>query len=442
MPAAVRMRREHQHPEPVASVFRCAGRVCVRSIQRASTRCRETFAGDFPGESWKMLADVARRRYRRSLLPRPRSLMAVRVLHYVDSDTFGGTERSLLHLAEGLRGRGFECSIRCHEEPDLSRLRAEAEAKKLAIRQIPRAFGWKSPRLSWQLVREIRAARPAIVHVHMPWVLSCRDAVAAARLAGVPVVIATTQLWIPEHQSTVVRVKHRIFSRWIDAYVAVSRRIAAQLNEEYGVGSEKITVVYNGTAIMPRRYGGATRPPTRPLRVLTIARLHVQKGIDHLLRAVVRVPDAVFSIAGDGPERQQLEECARRLGVTDRVSFLGFRSDVGALLDDCDVVVLPSLYEGLPLVLLEAMARERPCIGTAVPGIDEVLENGAGVIVPPRDPDALALAISALAADPDRARRIGAKGRERVEAHFSVERMVDGVTEVYAQALESAAISR
>jgi glycosyltransferase involved in cell wall biosynthesis len=368
--------------------------------------------------------------------------MTVRVLHYVDSDTFGGTERSLLQLAEGLTRRGFESAIRCHQEPDLARLRSAAEAKGLAIRQVPRSAAWKTPRLFWQLVRDFRTVRPTIVHVHMPWVLSCRDGVAAAKLARVPVVVATVQLWIPERQTTVVHFKHRMLSRWIDTYVAVSRGIAAQLSDEYGVPKDKIRVVYNGASILPRRSSSATPRPERPLRVLTIARLHPQKGLDDLIRAAARVPDALFSIAGDGPERHALEECARRLRVADRVSFLGFREDVADLLDACDVFVLPSLFEGFPLVLLEAMAREKPIIATAVPGIEEVLQDGAGITIPPRDPDALALAITALAADPERARRLAAKGRERVETSFSVERMVDSVAQVYEDALDRIALPR
>ena len=368
--------------------------------------------------------------------------MPLRVLHYVDSDTFGGTERSLLQLADGLGRRGFDCSIRCHEEPDLARLRGEADARGIAIGQLPRSAAWKTPRLFWRLVRDFAAARPTIVHVHMPWVLSGRDAVAAARLARVPVVIATRQLWIPMHVNAIDHAKFRLLARWIDAYIAVSRRIATQLADEYRVPRAKIRVVYNGASIVPRRPAAAPARRGAPLRVLTIARMHPQKGLDDLIRAVPRIPNATFAIAGDGPERGYLEECARSLGVADRVAFLGFREDVSDLLDDCDVVVLPSLYEGLPLVLLEAMAREKPIVGTAVPGIDEVLEDGAGVLVPPRDPEALAAAINALAADPDHARRIAARGRERVEARFSVERMVDGVAEVYAEALESAAISR
>jgi glycosyltransferase involved in cell wall biosynthesis len=366
--------------------------------------------------------------------------MATRILHYVDGGAYGGTERSLLQLVEGLGQRGYECSIRCHQEAELARMRDEADAKALSIRQVPRPFGWRTPGVLYQLAREFRAFHPTILHLHMPSVLGCRDGVAAAALARVPVVIATVQLWIPQPQHPLVHLKQRLLSRFIDRYVAVSRAIATQLSEEFHVPRDKIRVVYNGASIPPRSAPASPGTAGGPVRVLTACRLHEQKGLDHLLRAVPRVSGAVFLIAGDGPDRPRLEDIARRLGIADRVRFLGFRKDVPQLLDACDLFVLPSLYEGLPLVLLEAMAHERPIVATAVPGNEEVLADGAGLMVPARDPDALAAGITALASDPARARRVAAAGRERVQANFSVERMVDGVVQVYKDALGAAAL--
>jgi glycosyltransferase involved in cell wall biosynthesis len=366
--------------------------------------------------------------------------MMTRVLHYVDGDAFGGTERSLLQLVEGLGRRGYECTIRCHLEPELARLRDEADAKGLSIRQVRRPSGWRTPGVLYELAREFRAFHPTILHLHMPSVLGCRDGVAAAAFARVPVVIATVQLWIPQAQRLVVHFKQRLLSRFIDRYVAVSRAIAMQLNEEFHVPSEKVRVVYNGTSIPPRRTTLSPATASGAVRVLTACRLHAQKGLEDLLHAVPRVSGAIFLIAGDGPDRPRLEDIVRRLCIADRVRFLGFRPDVSQLLEACDLFVLPSLYEGLPLVLLEAMAHQRPIIATTVPGNEEVLADGAGLMVPPRDPDALAAAIITVLSDPARARRLAAAGRERVEANFSVDRMVDGIVQVYADAVAAGAL--
>jgi glycosyltransferase involved in cell wall biosynthesis len=369
-----------------------------------------------------------------------RSQAETRILHYVDSDVFGGTERSLLQLVEGLGQRGYPCSIRCHQEPGLARLREEANAKRISLREVPRPSGWRTPGALYGLAREFSEFDPTIVHVHMPSVLGCRDAIAAATLARVPVVIATVQLWIPQPQNVWVHVKQRLLARFVDRYVAVSHAVAAQLSGEFHVQREKIRVVSNGTVIPPRNLG-CSSTPRGTVQVLTMCRLHPQKGLDVLLHAVSQVPDALFLIAGDGPERQRLQDLAHRLRVADRVRFLGFRDDVSRLLDACDLFVLPSLYEGLPLALLEAMAHEKPIVATAVPGNEEALADGAGVLVPPRDPGALAAAISALASDPGRARSLAAAGHARVRANFSVERMVDGIVRVYADALGTSALA-
>jgi glycosyltransferase involved in cell wall biosynthesis len=172
--------------------------------------------------------------------------------------------------------------------------------------------------------------------------------------------------------------------------------------------------------------------------VLTAARLDSQKGHEYLLRAAAGVPEATFILAGDGPLRPRLEELARSLGLAERVLFLGHRDDVPALLASCDLFVLPSLYEGLPLSLLEAMASGRPAIATDVPGSNEVVHHAeSGLLVPRADPLALADAIRRLLADPAAAERLARAGRARVDRDFSVERMVRGVEAVYDQLLAS-----
>jgi glycosyltransferase involved in cell wall biosynthesis len=170
--------------------------------------------------------------------------------------------------------------------------------------------------------------------------------------------------------------------------------------------------------------------------VLTVARLESQKDHATLIEAVPRVPDARFVLVGEGGERRALESRARALGVSDRVRFLGLRGDIADLLAISDVFVLPSLYEGLPLSILEAMAAGKPVVASSIPGIDEVVVDGeTGLLVPPRDPAALAASIRLLLTDSDLRVRLGDAGRERVHGTFSLERMVEGVVAVYQEAL-------
>jgi glycosyltransferase involved in cell wall biosynthesis len=156
------------------------------------------------------------------------------------------------------------------------------------------------------------------------------------------------------------------------------------------------------------------------------------------LRAAAQLPDVVFLLAGDGPRRTMLEQEAAELGVTERIVFLGARDDIPVLLETCDVFALPSLNEGLPLTVLEAMAARRPVIATSVGGIPEVVLDGeTGILVPPADPHALAVGIRSLLADPTRARHLALAGQQRGRREFSVSSMVQRVSEVYVDVLAS-----
>ena len=148
------------------------------------------------------------------------------------------------------------------------------------------------------------------------------------------------------------------------------------------------------------------------------------------------MPDALFVIAGEGPERRSLEARARALELDGRVVFLGYRNDPADLLSACDLFVLPSLFEGFPLSVLEAAAAGRPVIATAVDGTVEAVRHGeTGLLVPPADPAALAAAINALLRDPALAFRLGAAAKIHAYREFSADRMIEQVTESYDELL-------
>jgi len=163
-----------------------------------------------------------------------------------------------------------------------------------------------------------------------------------------------------------------------------------------------------------------------------VGRLGQEKGHQHLLKAATLVPQATFVIAGEGPLRESLEAQAKQLGIDGRVKFLGHREDIQDLLAICDVFVLPSLSEGLPVSVLEAMAASKPVVASAVGGNKEVVIHGeTGLLVPPADPTALATAIQSILSDPGFAARLAAAGNERVQKQFSAETMVGKITQIY-----------
>ena len=177
--------------------------------------------------------------------------------------------------------------------------------------------------------------------------------------------------------------------------------------------------------------------------LLFTGRLAGVKGIPVLLEALARLrdahPDVELALAGDGPDRAQLEAEARRLGIADRVRFLGYQSSdhVRSLLQETDVFVLPSFAEGVPVVLMEAMASGVPVVSTRVAGVSELVEDGvAGFVVAPGDVGALADAIDALLADPSLRQRFGAAGRRTVAREFDVGREAGWLGDVLSSALD------
>jgi glycosyltransferase involved in cell wall biosynthesis len=220
--------------------------------------------------------------------------------------------------------------------------------------------------------------------------------------------------------------------------IAVSEEVKARYAGELRVPARKLVVVRNGILVPPPAESADAALRAELLRdrpeylVFTPARLHPQKGHAVLLAAAAQVPEATFVLAGDGPLRAELEQQARALGVADRCVFLGYRADVPAILAAADLVVLPSLFEGLPVSILEAMAAQRPVVATAIGGTDEAITHDqTGLLVPAGDSTALAAAIQRVRMDPALGHRLAVAGRQRVEREFSSARTAAGVMRVY-----------
>lgn len=367
--------------------------------------------------------------------------MARSIFFYTDSRILGGAERAMFMLLDGLDRERWEPTLLLDRAPGTEVLAARAEELDVAVREIaPMPLGLAGARHVPELVRLLRRERPAVFHAHLSWPLAAKWALAGAVLAGVPAILATVQL-IPEFElERSSALQMRAIGRGVDRYIAVSAAMARELAGRFRWPAEKIEVVYN--AVELDRFGVAASPSLReelaggrPL-VLTSARLDEQKGHPDLLAAAAQVPEAVFAMAGEGDERAALEALAARLGVADRALFLGNRSDIPELLAACDVFALPSLYEGSSLAVLEAMAAGRAIVTSRIEGTDELIEDGvSGLLVPPRNPAALAAALRTLLGDPGLRQRLGAAARARAVAEFSPGGTAARVAELYEEAL-------
>lgn len=368
--------------------------------------------------------------------------MTKTVGHYVASDTFGGCEQVILTLLCHHSRQHWRPVLFHHEEPGLRRLIEGARALGVPCCSVPRITNAYCIGSQVRLARLLRAEKVTIFHAHLNWPLACRHALLAAKLARVPSVVATAHLCSSLEGVRFQRLKQYLQRLAIDRYIAVSNEVRKRLNADLGVPDTNIKVVRNGIDLTP--FERSPEPEFRAelggldnrLLVLTSARLHPQKGHDYLLDAASKVPDAIFLLAGDGPDRVRLESKAAELGLQDRVRFLGHRRDMARLLINSDVFVLPSLYEGLPLSVLEAMAAEKPVVATAIGGTDEIIIDGeSGKLVAPRDGNSLAASIKEILSDPVGAKRLATAGRLRVARLFSASSMVRGVEELYGELL-------
>lgn len=301
-----------------------------------------------------------------------------------------------------------------------------------------------------QLYRLIRQMRPHIVHTHTAKAGTLGRL--AARLAGVPVVIHTYHGHV--FQGYFSPVKTRLFlsierglARWTDRLLTVSEAVRRDLLLQRIGSPERLRVVPLGLDLDPFLHCDGLRGQLRvelgvgdtPLVGIVARLVPIKRHEDFLAAAaavVRRLSACRFLVVGDGELRDSLKARVRALGLDGRVHFLGWRGDLPRLYADLDLVVLTSASEGLPVSLIEAMAAARPVVATRVGGVPDLVEDGVtGLLVPPGDPGALAEAIVALLADPERRRHMGEAGRKRVYPAFSASRLLADMDRLYAELL-------
>jgi sugar transferase (PEP-CTERM/EpsH1 system associated) len=299
-----------------------------------------------------------------------------------------------------------------------------------------------------RLWRALRSLKPNLVQTYN---IGALDAAPVVRLAGVRRIVHA------EHGRDVTdphgnNPKYLRLRRWmaplIARFIAVSRDLQSWLVERAGIPPDKVVCIANGidvAAFAVSRTAPSRRPllgefaPPGTLLIGNVARLDKVKDQAGLLSAFKLLGEQAgpqaqcrLVIAGEGPEHAALQRQIEQLGLTRQVRLLGNRDDIAALLAECDVFVLPSIAEGMPVTVLEAMAAGLPVVATGVGGLASVVEHGkTGTLVPAGDPAALAQALGAYVADEALRRRHGDAGRARVTAHFSMSAMLSAYTALY-----------
>jgi sugar transferase (PEP-CTERM/EpsH1 system associated) len=368
------------------------------------------------------------------------------ILYLITELGVGGAQTALLRLLTGLDRDRFPPIVACLYNGDGTVAR-QIRALDIPVTDLGMTAKWRWDGL-WRLYCLLRRERPTILHT---WMFHANvPGRVLGRLAGVPIIISSERTMGQERRWRYWL--NRTTDPLTDRVVCVSESVAAFAAQTIGICPAKLVVIPNGIPLGDFQPGGRAKVradlgiPPAALVVGTVGRLQSVKGTTYLLEAFACLapdhPGAILLLVGDGPQRVQLEGMAQRLGVSERVRFLGSRSDVSRLLQAMDVFVLASIWEGMPNAALEAMAVGLPVVATAVGGTPEVVVDGeTGLLVPARDPDALARAVAHLLHDPELWRRMGQAGRRRVEQHFSEAQMVRQTERLYDELLSGRAVT-
>ncbi len=368
----------------------------------------------------------------------------IKVLHILRSLEVGGAEQVVVNYALFRSRDRYDVVVCCICGGGPLKSLLDTGGVRVHILQ-------KQPGLDWRIVpklmRVIQTESPDIVHTHN-FTASTWGRI-AAKLCRVPVLVATEHN-VLIHESPFHRFVRKWLSRYTGRIIGVSEKVVQSHIRGDRIHAERYSTIYNGidldcyaahptvaaTADSLNRYF----LPERGKVVGIVASLTSQKGHPYFLRAARRVletvPTTTFLIVGDGPLRAELEGLSKELGLEGRVVFTGLRSDVPLLLAHMDLFVLSSLWEGMPMAVLEAMAAGKPVVATSVGGLDEVvLEGSTGYLVPPGDENALAAAITALLRDDKLREKMGSEGRHRVLQCFTTQLMVTKTEHIYESLL-------
>ena len=372
----------------------------------------------------------------------------IKILHILGSTIRGGTETITARLITNM-GSEFHNDV-CflsHEGP----IGSELKQQGVKVYYLPLTNPWAIPIVALRLYRLLRRNRYDILHLYgLKANLLGRI---LGKLSGYRRILGGLRSIYPSGLK-------KKWTLWIDrltfglslGYVSNSQA-AIDFLISHGYNRRKFWLIHNGIDIKPfyrrsdaeketikRKYG----LPLDKLIITCVANLRPPKGHEYLIRALHELkgegPDFLTLFVGDGPLRGKLEELVRELGLKEQIRFLGFkdREEIPRILAITDIFVLPSLWEGLPTAIIEAMAAGCPIVASNVAGTPEVVVDGeTGFLVPPRDPRALAEKIKLLLQDKTLREKMGRAGIERVKQHFTIERMVREYEDLYRKLMEA-----
>jgi glycosyltransferase involved in cell wall biosynthesis len=352
----------------------------------------------------------------------------IRLLAYTGANQWGGAEIVLGHLLANLSD-DVHSTLLGVDADVVARVAARRPGMPWSL--VPRVASKRDLGAIRAHRTAIAAADPDVVQINLPVPFAEPYTVLAA--LTVPrvrvVVVEHLPMAVP---SPGIRLLKRLTAPRLAAHVAVGARAAREVERLCGLRPDTLRVLPNGVPV-PEPAAGQ-RPPGADFVVGAVGRLDRQKAFDVLIRAVADLPGAHLVVIGDGPEREALERQAVDLGVNECLTMSGWDESAAAGLSSFDVVAIPSRYEGLPLVLLEAMMSGCAIVATGVGSILDAVQDGeSAVVVPVDDVDALTMALTRLREDRGLRQRLGAAAARRAQRYFTVASMAEAYERLYEE---------
>lgn len=352
----------------------------------------------------------------------------MKILQVIPYFCFGGAETMCENLTYALKKQGHEVvvvSLYAERTPISERM----ERSGVRILYLDKKLGLDISMVP-KLMKIMKKERPDAVHTHLDVI---KYAVAAAKLSGIRKCVHTVHnVAEKEAEGRLQKIINKTYFKlgW-STPVALSPEVQNSILDFYGLERQSVPVVYNGIDLsrcQPKEsYAGNTQ-------LLHIGRFNEQKNHQGLLQAFQRIgkayPDCRLTLLGDGELRERVEVYAKELGIFEKVSFLGSQSNVYPYLQNADVFLLPSKYEGMPMTIIEAMGTGLPVVASAVGGVPDMLTDGESGILVPCDPDAVCQAVSRLLADEDLRETLGRKAKEE-SIRFSADYMAEQYSKTY-----------
>lgn len=367
----------------------------------------------------------------------------MKVLHIATEKSWRGGENQLRLLIEGLKERDVESHLIVQPESAAAKIFAEvATTHPVAMRNDLDVFAaYKIARIALQGSFDLIHAHTARAHTLAIW------AKAFLLRQGVkpPALVVHRRVEQADKLSWLDRAKYR--NKHVDRYLCVSKAIARGMIQA-GIPETKLRVVYSAVNPAPHQDHDRQRREARrefqlndsDLVVCCVAAIEEAKGVDHLLRGWLEfkpnAPHAKLLMIGEGAMRSELEQQAKNSGYADSVIFTGFRRDVVRLMAAGDVLILPTLWEGLGTVLLDALLAGCAVIGTDVGGVPEIIhDRETGLLIPPEDSFAISQALNLLMTSPHLRSDLVRRGQSHVAKNFSLAAMIDGNFKTYQELL-------